>query len=116
MKLITSGLKINRTLGATVATAAIFCALLALGKAPSTKNTQTATAKQTAPRTMAITTTTVDQLRAYKSVLVWSDNGFADSTALGNNLADYVDGGGGVVMAVFALNSGYLNGRFVTGD
>src|SRR5438270_13589575 len=36
MKLISSWLKFNRTLGAAVATTAIFCALLAFGKAPRT--------------------------------------------------------------------------------
>src|SRR5260221_8040500 len=35
MKLITSWLKINRALGATVATTVIFCALVVLGRAPS---------------------------------------------------------------------------------
>lgn len=48
------------------------------------------------------TTPTLAQLQTYRSVLVWSDSGFADATALGNNLFSYVNGGGGVVQAVFA--------------
>src|ERR1043166_2221541 len=157
MKPITSWLKFNRTLGVAVATTAVFCALLALGKTPSTKSTATVGTKQTPPKIMASlpkialvaadsstfandvqsklvatgrfsqadiidvrsTTPTVDQLRAYKSVLVWSDSAFADSTMLGNNLADYVDGGGGVVIAVFAnvnLALYKVGGRFASDD
>jgi Concanavalin A-like lectin/glucanases superfamily len=160
MKLITSWLKFNRTLGVAVTTTAIFCALLAVGKTPSTKNSSTTAVKQTPPKIMApslpkialvaadsstfaddvqsklvatgrfsqvdiidasSTTPTVDQLRAYKSVLVWSDNTFADRTTLGNNLADYVDGGGGVVIAVFANSTASSNifevgGRFASDD
>lgn len=48
---------------------------------------------------------TLAQLQAYSSVLIYSDANFADSTALGNVLADYVDGGGRVVIATFAMNS-----------
>ena len=63
------------------------------------------------------TTPTVAQLQAYESVLVWSDNTFADPTALGNNLADYVDGGGGVVVAVFAnIDDSPIGGRFASDD
>src|SRR3954454_4053485 len=137
MKLITSWLKINRTLGAAVATTAMFCALLALGKAPSLNSTAHAAAKQIVPKIVTpslpkialvtadsptwvaevqsklvatgrftqvdtidagSTTPTLAQLLAYKSVLVWADSGFSDSTTLGNNLADYVDAGGGVVI------------------
>lgn len=45
---------------------------------------------------------TLDQLKQYKAVLVYSDDSFNDGTALGNVLADYVDAGGGVVLATFA--------------
>lgn len=56
------------------------------------------------------------QLRQYQSVLVYSDSPFNDATALGNVLADYVDQGGGVVLATFGFGSGLsLQGRFVSG-
>jgi hypothetical protein len=61
-------------------------------------------------------TPTLAQLQNYGSVLVWSDGGFADRTTLGNNLADYVDGGGGVVVAVFANASVPIGGRFASSD
>lgn len=61
-----------------------------------------------------LTTPSVAQLLAYHSVLVWHNRGFADATALGNNLADYIDQGGGVVIAVFTLASPYLGGRFAS--
>src|SRR5262249_36656916 len=41
-------------------------------------------------------------LEAYDGVLVWNDYAFADPVTLGNNLADYVDAGHGVVVATFA--------------
>ena len=62
------------------------------------------------------TTPTLAQLQGYGSVLVWSDSGFADPTTLGNNLADYVDSGGGVVIAVFADASVPIGGRFASDD
>jgi len=62
-------------------------------------------------------TPTLAQLQTYKAVLVYSDHpGFADSVTLGNNLADYVDAGGGVVVAVFADASFPFAGRFATDD
>jgi hypothetical protein len=53
----------------------------------------------------------------YTSVFVYSDCAFNDRVALGNVLANYVDAGGHVVLATFALNSnGFgLAGRLVTG-
>lgn len=57
-------------------------------------------------------TPTLAQLQAYTSVLVYSDTSFADSVALGNVLADYVDGGGQVVIATFSLNDEAALGRF----
>ncbi len=47
-------------------------------------------------------TPTLQQFQAYDAVLVWSNTGFQNSALLGDTLADYVDGGGGVVVAVFA--------------
>lgn len=49
-------------------------------------------------------TPSLAQLQAYDAVLVWSNNAFQNSTLLGDTLADYVDAGGGVVVAVFAVN------------
>lgn len=63
---------------------------------------------------------TLDQLKAYKSVLVYSQGAFGDGIVLGDVLADYVDAGGTVVIATFGLltrNSGSLGigGRLSTG-
>jgi hypothetical protein len=61
---------------------------------------------------------TLAQLRQYESVLVYSDSGFSDNVGIGNNLADYVDLGGGVVLNTFVFwSSGGLSiqGRLVTG-
>jgi PEP-CTERM motif-containing protein len=66
---------------------------------------------------ISTTTPTLSQLQAFGSVLVYSDGaGYQDSTALGNNLADYVDGGGGVVVGVFANASVAFGGRFASSD
>lgn len=40
-------------------------------------------------------------LSPFNAVLAWSNSSFADSTALGNRLADYIDAGGAGVSAVF---------------
>ncbi len=50
----------------------------------------------------ATSTPTLAQLQAFDAVMTWSNVNYQDATALGNVLADYVDGGGGVVVAVFA--------------
>ncbi len=60
------------------------------------------------------TTPTVAQMQTYKAILTWSDNGYANGTTLGNNLASYVDGGGGLVVAVFANASIPLSGNINT--
>jgi hypothetical protein len=61
-------------------------------------------------------TPTLAELQAFDAVLVWSDASFNNSTQLGNNLADYIDWGGGVVTAMFELSnyssSHYLGGRW----
>jgi len=67
---------------------------------------------------VAFTTPTVAQLSQYDSVLVFSDAGFQSSTTLGNNLADYVDAGGGVVVQTFAFRDSFsfsLGGRWNLG-
>ena len=47
----------------------------------------------------SLATPTLVDLQQYESVFVWSDCQFANGAALGNVLADYVDGGGRVVLA-----------------
>lgn len=55
-------------------------------------------------------------LRGYDAVLVFSDAQFLDPATLGNNLADYVDEGGGVVNAAFSISSSYpISGRWASG-
>ncbi len=61
-------------------------------------------------------TPTPAMLRAYDAVLVFSDGQFLDPATLGNNLADYVDEGGGVVNAAFSISSSYpISGRWTSG-
>ncbi|OSZ79055.1 hypothetical protein CAP35_12635 [Chitinophagaceae bacterium IBVUCB1] len=59
-------------------------------------------------------TPTVAQMQAYKAILTWSNYGYANNSTLGNNLASYVDGGGGLVVAVFANASISLAGNINT--
>ncbi len=66
-----------------------------------------------------IGTPSLAQLLPYDAVLLFTDAVFADPVALGNNLADYVDAGGGVVNMAFSTanvsppagrwNPGYLS-------
>ena len=64
---------------------------------------------------ISTTTPTLVQLQAYRSVLVYSDSpGYQNSAALGDNLHDYVDGGGGVVIATFTNASIPLAGLWVS--
>jgi hypothetical protein len=85
---------------------------------------QLATAIKTDPRIDTVTTfqidtmtPTVQDLLRFDAVMVWTNDTVADSTALGDNLADYVDLGGGVVvgMWVFAApqQSQSIAGRFL---
>jgi MYXO-CTERM domain-containing protein len=53
----------------------------------------------------------LQMLQQYCSVLVMTDAGPPDPGALGDVLADFVDGGGGVVVSTFALDFG-IDGRF----
>jgi len=46
---------------------------------------------------------TLAELQEYDAVLVYSDGEFGNSTAMGDVLADYVDAGGGAVIATFAF-------------
>jgi hypothetical protein len=61
---------------------------------------------------IATSTPTLSQLQQYNAVLVFTDTSAQDGTTLGNNLANYVDAGGGVVAAVFITASIPLGGRF----
>jgi len=62
---------------------------------------------------ISVVTPTLAELQTFDAVLVYSDGpGYQNSTLLGNVLADYVDGGGGVVVAVFATASLPFGGRF----
>jgi hypothetical protein len=64
-------------------------------------------------------TPTLAQLQRYDIVVPSGAAGFQDSDTLGNNLADYVDGGGIVVQFAithFGPGSGFgINGRWVSG-
>jgi hypothetical protein len=64
-----------------------------------------------------VATPSVPTLLGYDAVLVYSDGfGYHDSFQLGDNLADYVDGGGGVVTATFVSTAGLdILGRWKTG-
>jgi len=58
-------------------------------------------------------TPTLTQLQGYDAVLTWNDYSYNNSTSLGNVLADYIDGGGGVVTAIFTTgNNNRIGGRF----
>jgi hypothetical protein len=65
-------------------------------------------------------TPTLAQLTPYETVVPFSNSGFQNATALGDNLADYVDAGGVVVQFGFAHygpNQPFgINGRWVTGN
>ncbi len=63
-----------------------------------------------------ITTPTLEQLRAYASVIVIVSSSVGDRVALGNVLADYIDDGGGVVFTLASFITDYaLQGRLLTG-
>jgi hypothetical protein len=49
---------------------------------------------------------TLAELLEYDAVFVYSDTSFNSAAAIGNVLADYMDAGGGVVMATFAFWNG----------
>jgi hypothetical protein len=63
----------------------------------------------------SVGTPTLAELRAHEAVLVWAGNPLSDATTFGNNLADYVDQGGGVVTAQYANTTLFrIGGRFDT--
>src|SRR5690606_4059532 len=61
-----------------------------------------------------VPTPTLAELQQYDAVLVWTNTTPGDNELLGDRLADYVDAGGGVVVAVFA-NSTTTTGRNIGG-
>jgi hypothetical protein len=63
----------------------------------------------------ASSTPTLQALQAYPVVLVYTNNTPANATALGNVLADYVDGGGAVVLATYSFSTPWsVQGRITT--
>jgi PKD repeat protein len=67
------------------------------------------------------TTPSLASMLQYDAVLVYSDGvGFQNATQMGNNLADYVDAGGGVVIGVFSFHTSSgaitIQGRFRSGN
>jgi len=65
-------------------------------------------------------TPTLAELQVFDAVLVFTNSTPQSSVNLGNNLADYVDGGGGVVLTMFAIRASVANrtieGRFLTAN
>ena len=67
-------------------------------------------------------TPSVSELQAYDTVMISSFDPFIDPVALGDNLADYIDGGGGVVITQFSrgtsgiADSVTVGGRFLADD
>src|SRR5262249_4861231 len=62
-------------------------------------------------------TPTLAQLQNYSCVVVWANFSHANPDALGNNLADYADSGGGVSAYTASRIAGlyYIGGRFLSG-
>jgi hypothetical protein len=66
----------------------------------------------------SLNTPTLTTLDGYDAVLVYSDQTFLDNVAMGDVLADYVDGGGHVVVAALAFftsDQSGIGGRLSTG-
>ncbi len=65
-------------------------------------------------------TPTAQDLAPYAAILTWSNSSYEDNVALGDLFADYVDGGGGVVVATFANTTAsadrFLGGRWLSGS
>ncbi|MHC4642535.1 MAG: DUF7901 domain-containing protein [Planctomycetota bacterium] len=61
-------------------------------------------------------TPTVSLLSTYDCVMTWANYGYSDMNGFGNNLADYVDAGGKVILGQWCLPtaSNYLGGRIMT--
>ncbi|MDP8287685.1 MAG: carboxypeptidase regulatory-like domain-containing protein, partial [Candidatus Electryonea clarkiae] len=61
---------------------------------------------------------TAEEMSEYDVVMTYSDNTYNEAAAFGDELADYIDGGGAFVPCMFAFASGglMLQGRVVTDD
>lgn len=59
-------------------------------------------------------TPTLAYLQGFDAVLVYTDYGCQDAITFGNNLAAYIDGGGGVVNCVFSNAGVLIGGNFNT--
>jgi len=61
-------------------------------------------------------TPTLGQLQGYAGIFTWANSSFNDSTGFGDLLADYVDGGGRVVLGAFVTytSGNSLGGRIMT--
>lgn len=57
----------------------------------------------------------LSDIEAYDCVVTWSNYTFPDATGWGNTLADYVDGGGRVLLGCFCWNDGWgIGGAILT--
>jgi len=62
---------------------------------------------------VSLVTPTLAELQAFDAVVVFSNAGYANATALGDVMADYVDWGGGVVCMMFeSAGSSWMQGRW----
>jgi hypothetical protein len=121
-----STVSVAETLDACVSTACGFQVLIVYadsGGQPSALQSQILAAPGVASADLyqaTTTTPTLAQLQLYDIVVPFSNNPFADADILGNNLADYVDGGGIVVQLGFSHDGpgepNGINGRWVSGD
>jgi hypothetical protein len=57
-------------------------------------------------------TPSLSTLSQYDAILTWRNYGYTSTTSMGNVLADYIDGGGSVVLGVFSTNTGSIAGRY----
>jgi len=122
----TSSVPIAETLDACVLTACGFQILIVYadsGGQPSALQSQILAEPGVASADLfqaATRTPTLAQLQLYDIVVPFSNNPFADPDTLGNNLADYVDGGGIVVQLAFSHTGpgepNGINGRWVNGN
>ena len=61
-------------------------------------------------------TPTVEQMSQYRAVFTWANYAYADNVVMGNNLADFVDQGGKVILGqwCFPTAGNYLSGRIMS--
>lgn len=62
-----------------------------------------------------LSTPSLDDLKHYDAVFVWSDLGCSPTSALGDVLAEYLNSGGGVVVATFAFSNPSKGGGLIGG-